>query len=114
MLIFKMGSLVFYVSKIANQTLIKGVKRPDDALFHLILGNDQLLSYHPVCLHQKLQKCRGKRSKAIELTEAEYAVYVQQGRFCFRGNYLKSGMSSFDAFSFYLSFCFSIILSFST
>ena len=86
-----MGSLIFFRERLGNQTLIVGVKRPEDQLFYRILERDQLLSYHPVCLHHKLLSGRGRRTAAIRLNEAEYKVYVQDGQFNFRGSSLKTG-----------------------
>lgn len=86
-----MGSLVFLREKVANQVLIVGVKSPEDVLFHKILGDDQNLSHHPICVHHKILSGRGRRTAAIKLNEAEYKVYVNNGRFCFRGTPLKTG-----------------------
>lgn len=103
----EMGSLVFKRSNLAGAVLVEGVKRPDDVLFHLILGDSQQLMHHPICLHEKLKKAKGRRTAAIRLEPSEYAVYWNGERFQFRGIDLQTGRSSFGKFS---SKCFSIPL----
>lgn len=110
-----MGSLVFSREKVGGQVLITGVKRPDDDLFHKILGDHQRLAWHPICLKHKLEKCRGRRTTAIKLSEPEYKVYFNEGQFAFRGTPLQTGkcLSSsvpFELFQINLSIsCFAFL-----
>ena len=86
-----MGSLVFLREKLGAVVLVTGVKRPDDELFYRILGDDQQITHHPVCIQHKLLSGRGRRTAAVKLSESEYKVYFDQGRFSFRGVQLQTG-----------------------
>lgn len=86
-----MGSLVFSRKFQFDQCLITGVKRPNELLFSKILGRDQLIASHPFTLQDRLKSGRGPRTPALKLDPLEFAVYVRDGQFEFRGRPLLTG-----------------------
>ena len=86
-----MPKLVFLLSKYGQNVLIAGVKRPEDLLFHLILGDNQLLDNHPHCVQLAALAARGNRTRAVLLDFNEYQIYEQNNRFEFNGHQLRTG-----------------------
>ncbi len=86
-----MKKLIFLDERIAKQVYVKGVKLPEDAIFHLFSPPDQSLNTHPIPVQLKLQNVVNRSRKQVSLTDEYFSLYYKNSAFEFKCRKLFSG-----------------------